>query len=105
MLRVKRCECIFVICFICFRSYLLECVSHVLYKCENKSVPFIIMVFVITRIPRELRFLSLTSLEFRKLKYVYYTFCPLLLSFANSYIRCTELSNEIQNRMFEITGR
>lgn len=107
MLCVKRCECFFVvICFICFRSYLLECVSHVLYKCENKSVSFHYNFVCDNENTTIIAFsISLTSLEFRKIKYVYYTFCPLLLSFANSYTRCTELSNEIQHRMFEIIGR
>lgn len=106
MLRVKRCECFFVICFICFRSYLLEYVSHVLYKCENKSVSFYYNFVCDNENTTRIAF-SITniSLEFRQIKYVYYTFCPLLLSFANSYSRCTELSNEIQHRMFEITGR
>lgn len=105
MLCVKRCECFFVICFICFRSYLFGCVSHVLYKCENKSVSFHYNFVCDNENTTRIAFFITTSLEFRQIKYVYYTFCPLLLSFAKSYIRCTEVSNEIQNRIFEIIGR
>lgn len=105
MLCVKRCECFFVICFICFRSYLLEYVSHVLYKCENKSVSFHYNFFCDNENTTRIAF-SITNIygiSPNKICILY--FLSIAISFANSYTRCTELSNEIQHSIFEIIGR